>query len=166
MSLEQHAFIARENVPSVTEWQTAITQLGFDLQLDSGLQPFEDSGFVPCTLKSKETGFEIYYESADELGNTYPHIREQIESRNFAISFRWGGDMAECACVLIASAALAKSFDAIVYYPEDDLFYTVDALISDAGEALAEIDNPPSSDTETSRTDRPSTGKRWWEFWK
>lgn len=167
MALEQYAFLARENVPSVIAWQAAVMEIGFDLQISPSLKPFEDSGFVPCKLGQVDTGFEIYYEAADEVLGTYPQISEKIAPRDYVISFRWGHDMAECACVLIASAALAKSFDAVIYYPDDDLIYTVDDLIADAGQAFAEIDNLPKEDnTELSLSDHPAMGKRWWEFWK
>ncbi len=89
MALEQHAFLARENVPAVMAWQAAITQLGFALQVDPALEPFEASGFVPCKLGQVDTGFEIYYESADELFRMYPHIKDNVSPRNAAISFRW-----------------------------------------------------------------------------
>jgi hypothetical protein len=136
MSLEQHAFLTRGSVPSRADWQAAIVRLGFDLQIYPGLKPFEDSGFLPCKLGAKDSGFEIYYDPADELLTAYPQMKEKVGHRDYCISFRWGGDMAECACVLIASAALAKSFDAVVYYPDDDLIYSLDALVSDAKEAL------------------------------
>ena len=139
MSLEQHAFMTKGSVPSRANWQAAIGQLGFDLQFDQQLKPFEDSGFLPCKLRAKDSGFEIYYEPADDLLTAYPQMKEKVGHRDYCISFRWGGDMAECACVLIASAALAKSFDAVVYYPDDDLIYGFDELLSDAKEVLQDI---------------------------
>jgi hypothetical protein len=138
MSLEQHVFLRKESVPARKEWQVAIAQLGFDLQLDPQLKPFEDSGFLPCTLAGKQSGFEIYYEPADELLRAYPHLKESTGGRDYSISFRWGGDMAECTCVLIVSAALASSFDAVVYYPEDDLLYSSDDLVREAKECMAD----------------------------
>lgn len=167
MSLEQHALIARENVPSVTAWQAAITQLGFDFQIDPELKPFEDTGFVPCKLGQLDSGFEIYYESVGNVLSSYPQIKEKIEPRDFAISFRYAGDMAECACALIASASLAKSFDAVIYDPQDDLIYSFDDLISEIGLVLAEIENPSQEDIiEQPLAEPPKVGKRWWEFWK
>jgi hypothetical protein len=139
MALEQHALLRKESVPSRAEWQAAIAHLGFDLQLDLELKPFESSGFLPCTLAGKQSGFEIYYEPADEIVKAYPHLKEKTGSRHYSISFRWGGDMAEGACVMIASAALAKSFDAVLYYPDDDLLYSSDDLVRDAKECMANI---------------------------
>jgi len=105
MALEQHAFVQKAKVPSRNEWQAAIDQLGFDLQLFPDLKPFENSGFLPCRINGKDSGFEIYYEPADDLLAAYPDMKEKMGGRDFAISFRWGGEMGECACELIASAA-------------------------------------------------------------
>ena len=59
MANEQFVFIRRSDVPFRDAWQAAIDATGFDLQLDSRLQPFHDSGFVPCKLFGTEAGFEI-----------------------------------------------------------------------------------------------------------
>ena len=74
-----------------------------------------------------------------ELLTAYPQLKENTGLRDYSISFRWGGDMAECACVLIASAALAKSFGALVYYPDDNLLYSYDDLVREAKQALEEM---------------------------
>jgi len=150
MSLEQHAFLARDSVPSVADWQAAITELGFDLEIYPELKPFEHSGGVPCKLGSIESGFEIYYEPADELLTTYPHAKEPAAHRDYAISFRYFGDLADLASVLIAAAALAKSFHAVVYDPQDDVTYTVGDLVGEARQALAQI-----------RRSRPVNVRQW-----
>ena len=136
VSLEQHAFLSREHVPSAATWQAAISELGYDFTIDPELKPFEDSGFVPCSLGGESTGFEIYYQPAWELLREYSQLKDRIGSRDYSITFRWGGDLAEVASVLIASAALAKSFDAVVFYPDDDLFYRFDGLVNEIGSAL------------------------------
>jgi len=105
MSMEQYAFLPREKVPAAADWQASMTDLGFDLQLDPELTPYASSGFVPCKLGDSDAGFEIYFGSAEELLTEYPHCREQVAPRDYAISFRWSGDMAECASALIAPTA-------------------------------------------------------------
>jgi len=139
LSLEQHAFLMKGTVPSRTDWQAAITEIGFDMQIDPELKPFEAFGFLPCKLEGRDSGFEIYYDPSDELLTAYPQLKENTGLRDYSISFRWGGDMAECACVLIASAALAKSFGALVYYPDDNLLYSYDDLVREAKQALEEM---------------------------
>ena len=44
--------------------------------------------------------------------------------------------MAECACVLVVSAGLARSFGAVVHYQADDILYSVDQLVMEAKSAL------------------------------
>jgi hypothetical protein len=47
--------------------------------------------------------------------------------------------MSECACVLIVSAALAKTFGAIVHYQDDDMLYSAEQLVAQASSALQAI---------------------------
>ena len=55
------------------------------------------------------------------------------------ICFRWGGDLAESACVLGASLALVRAFAAIAYYPADDIIDDEATLERDLRQCLAEI---------------------------
>lgn len=113
MANEQYAFLKSSNVPTREGLQQAIDRAGFDLKLDAGYQPRTNVGFVPCTLNGKETGVEMYFDDSKELMDSF---RELAEDRDCCISFRWGGNMRECACAMVASYALADSFDAIVSY--------------------------------------------------
>ena len=76
--------------------------------------PFEGSGFLPCLLNGAPSGFEIDFGSTDDALEDFPHLKEHLGARDCEITFRWGGDMAECACVLIVCAALATDCGAVV----------------------------------------------------
>jgi hypothetical protein len=136
MSLEQTAFVDKGVVPDRQALQDAVDALGYDCKLDDSYTPFKSEGFLPCILNGQQSGFEIYFEPAAESLKALPHRAELIGGRDVAISFRWGGDMAECACVLIVSAALAKQFNAVVLYQNDDLVYSSEQLATEAGVAL------------------------------
>jgi hypothetical protein len=136
MSLLQIAFVEKSRVPDRAKLEEAVRALGFDLIIDEFYRPFNCSGFLPCVLDGKKSGFEIYFESPDEALQIFPRLKEKIGSRDCAISFRWGGDMTECACVLTVSAALAKAFGAMVHYQDDDLLYSADQLVEEAKGAL------------------------------
>ncbi len=139
MSLLQTAFLEKPRVPDRAKLEEAIHTLGFDLSIDDYYRPFNCSGYLPCVLNGKNSGFEIYFESPDDMVQAFPHLQKEIGSRDCAISFRWGGDMTECACVLIVGAALAKNFGAIIHYEADDLLYSAEQLIEDAKSVLREI---------------------------
>jgi len=128
MANEQYAFIEKARVPTRTAWQEAIDESGFDFQLDPDLKPFEDSGFSPCKLMGSDAGVEIYYDGSDELLSQFSDI---AQGRDFCISFRWGGSMIECASAMIASYALAKSFDAIVSYDGETPYHDLNAFLED-----------------------------------
>ena len=138
MSLEQHAFVRRSNMPTREDWQARISELGFGVELDPEMKVGDDKGFSPCTIKGQASGFEIYFESPEEVLASYPDIRESISDRDCCVTFRWGGDLLECVCVLVVSAALAKFFDAVVYYPHDAIFYSPDELLAEATSCLEE----------------------------
>jgi hypothetical protein len=128
--------------------QSAVDSLGFDCKIDNSYTPFVSVGFLPCTLNGQQSGFEIFFEDSAQVLKDFPHLAAQVGDRSTAVTFRWGGDMAECACVLVVSAALAKSFDAIVHYQDDDLVYSDDQLLEEAHTAL-----------------KITAKKPWWHFW-
>ncbi|HEY4675713.1 MAG TPA: hypothetical protein VIJ01_01050, partial [Candidatus Angelobacter sp.] len=94
--------------------------------------PLVDSGFSPSKLKNVESGFEIVSGPAQDILQNYTHLAKTIADRDWCISFRWGGDLNECACVLAASAGLVKLCGAVAFYPEDDLIYDLHRLQDDA----------------------------------
>src|SRR6266567_4550335 len=105
MSLHQTAFVNRASVPQRDALQAAIDALGFDCKLDTSYVPFKTNGFLPCVLDGRDSGFEIYFESAGDVIKQFPDLATTIGSRDSAIRFRFGAGRAECACVMIVSAA-------------------------------------------------------------
>ncbi len=139
MALQQTAYVVRADVPSRETLQAAVNSLGFDCKIDAFYVPFQCSGFLPCVLNGRESGFEIYFESAKEVMADFSTLAESVGNRDVAITFRWGGDMAECACVLILSAALANEFGAIVHYHDDNMLYSAEQLVEEARAALQSL---------------------------
>ncbi len=121
MSNSQFAFLNKSDVPDLDALQNSIDKLGFDLQLCKDFTPFEDEGFLPCTLEGdNDTGFEIFYETVDEVcdddGEEDEELRLIAKDKDYCIVMCWGGSMKDCACVMIVSCALSKDFGAIVSY--------------------------------------------------
>ena len=162
MSQSQTAFKGKSRVPDRVALEEAVRALGFDLAIDEFYRPFECSGFLPCVLKGRKSGFEMYFESPEGVLQSFPHFKNEIGNRDCAIGFRWGGDMAECACVLIVSAALAKNFGAVVHYQDDDLIYTAQQLVDEAQSVLASLEAAP---WRPPNTPPPPAKKPRWKFW-
>jgi hypothetical protein len=136
MSLEMHVFLNKSRIPDRSSWQAAVGSLDIPFELSPDLDPIHDRGFSPSKIKGLGSGFEIYSESADGLLVSRPELAKTVGDRDWCISFRWGGDMNECACVLAASAALVKLCDAIAYYPSDNLTYDLSGLVEEAKSCL------------------------------
>ncbi|MBC2600479.1 hypothetical protein [Puniceicoccus vermicola] len=173
MANEQYVFISEKAIPSRQEWQESIDALGYDFQLDSELKPKEDSGYSPCKLEGKETGVEIYYQAVAELVDDPSEIEELTKGRDYCISFRWGGSMAECTCAIIASAALLKNFDGVVSYefeaPSDleALIKDLDFTIPEARKELSPKKPNLGKNAVSSSSSEPKPKSRlWWKFWK
>ena len=139
MSQQQTVYLSRAKVPHLAALQEAIDALGFDCQVDDSYVPFESEGYLPCVLNGLESGCEILFEPASDPREEFPHLAAVIADRDVAISFRWSSSFAEGACIYIVSAALARSFDGIVHYEDDDMLYSVDEAIGAAHEMLAEL---------------------------
>src|SRR5262245_28166965 len=99
MSLEQIAYLTRALTPDRERLQAAIDGLGFDCKLDESYAPFRSSGFLPCVLNGKSAGFEVFFGSAVQELRFHKELVGTTGDRDIAISFRWGGSMAESACV-------------------------------------------------------------------
>jgi hypothetical protein len=141
MSNTQYAFIDKARVPDRAALQSSIDALGFDLKLHPEFSPFSNSGFLPFVLNGEEgPGFEIFYESTDDVVGGDKLFRALAEGRDHCISMSWRGDMKDLACVMIVSCALTKDFGAIVTYegddPEslDDMLEATQEIIRDAAE--------------------------------
>lgn len=153
MANEQFAFLAKSDVPDRTSWQAAIEDCGFDLILDPNLRPFEDAGFLPCKFRGRDSGFEIYYQDASELDA----LRDIAGTHDYCVSFRWGGDMTECACVMIASYVLAKRFSATVSYEGEPPAESLDQFLAETNAVIQEADSPQAPSV--------AAAKPWWKFW-
>ena len=131
MSLEMLVFLEKQRVPDRGSWQAAVDSLSLPFQLSANLDPIHDSGFSPSQIRGLKSGFEIYSASANNHLQDRDELAKVVGNRDWCISFRWGGDMNECASVLAASAGLVKHCDAVAYYPDDNLTYDLKGLLDE-----------------------------------
>ncbi len=159
MSNQQYAFIEKTNVPNKDLLQRAIDSLNFGLKLDPEFTPFEDEGFSPCILNDdSDVGFEIYYESAEDVIDGDSELKRIAGGRDLCISMCWGSSLKDMASVMIVSAALARDFGAVISY-EGEEPETIDSLVSGAAQALrdAEMDGTTSDKAKSEQEERYSS---------
>src|SRR5271169_5195292 len=116
----QIAYLNRKDVPARNSLQAAIHQLGFKVALDDSYEPFETSGYLPCTLDGEDAGFDLRFKDvAADLSST-PALQSSMGDRDTAVSCRWGGDPREEVSALIVCAALVRNCDALVQQGDGD----------------------------------------------
>jgi hypothetical protein len=142
LSLEIYAFLSKDRVPDRLRWQQSIVGTGLPLELDPELDVASNRGFSPCVLNGEQSGFEIHLDHSQEIPLA-PDVALAVGDRDRVITFRWGGDLKECACVLGAATALVKDFDAVGYFPNDDIIYVdFKTLLDEAHQCLDMVGDP------------------------
>ena len=91
-----HVYLEPSLVPARAAWQALIKQRGFSLTLDDGYEPFESSGYLPCTLEGEDAGVDLRFErDVADRG-----------ARSVRLTLRWGGDVREQLSALILAGTL------------------------------------------------------------
>ena len=137
MALELHALMPTAALPRRQDWQAAVDGLQLPFTLDPELDLPSTTGFRPCIVAGENSGFEIYVDSPAGIMSTYPTLRAQVMQASAAITFRWGGDLRECACVMAAAAALVSHWAAIAYDPQDDVICDLEDLKRDFRDCIS-----------------------------
>jgi len=90
---------------------------GFALTLSTARPIHGLEGFVPAQSGEMESGFECYHDDDSELLVAYASVDFGHPWR-FALSFRWGGNLAACLAAYQAGAAYAKATGGVLFDPE------------------------------------------------
>jgi hypothetical protein len=77
-------------------------------------------------------GFEFDVSPAPDVADTYPEFAGEFGGRDVAANFRWGGDLNEMACALLASAALAQLSDGVWFDPQEGACFDSGGAIEQA----------------------------------
>src|SRR6185437_11952818 len=113
MSMELHV-LSDLQLKSIGEWQQAIENEKYPLQLASDTNLSSVDGLLPSIIEGRRTGFECYHDDSIEtmgfLGwNHFPH------RWTFAIGLRWRGDIDELLAAWMAATAYAAATAGVVF---------------------------------------------------
>jgi len=95
MSIDLIVIFRTERLPSAQQWQSAIQDLRYPLEVGQSINWLSHVGYLPCKFDGASTGFELYCESHPE-GSSY-----------LPATFTTRGDTVESVSATIAAGALA-----------------------------------------------------------
>jgi hypothetical protein len=105
MSVDLIVYLRRESMPTPSAWQKAIRDAGFPIELDTDFDPDTFSGFLPCKISGKVSGFEY---CSGSLSNSEANEVGATVGSNFSVTLVTHSDLSEYACSAIAAGVLAK----------------------------------------------------------
>jgi hypothetical protein len=117
MSMELHV-LSDIQLNSMAEWQRAIDEESYPIQLDADISLISVKGLLPLTLDGRRTGFECYHDDASGtmgfLGlDHFPHRWK------FALGFRWRGDIDELQAAWMAATAYVATTAGVIFDHEE-----------------------------------------------
>lgn len=137
MSMELHVLIDSAKLPDIRKWQTAIDSLGFDVKVDPSVIVETDTGFLPATYKGRKSGFEFDVSASSDIISAYGDQASNFKDADLSANFRWGGDLDEIACALVASAALTKLTGGVWFDPQEGICSDATGAVEQAKAAVA-----------------------------
>ncbi|WP_342316411.1 hypothetical protein [Lysobacter sp. FW306-1B-D06B] len=155
MSYDLVVHLKRCNMPSPRDWQTAIVEAGFPVQLDAEFDVDAFSGFLPCPVAGEVAGFEYY---ASGLSMEDAMDLELAQGTNFSVQFSCGSQPLELVAAISSASVLAQLSGGRLDDPQLDESISAREAIAWAKARLAR-ERGHAADAR-SAADRP-----WWKFW-
>lgn len=149
MPVEFHILLQGEQMPEIAEWQQAIDDASFDLQLDPSDEAYL-GGAVAVRLLQQGTSFEFWMGEVAEMVQAYPEAADYAaEGEADAVAtFVVGSELEELYAALIAASALAKFSDGTFFDPQEGVFLSGDDALEYARSAMSDDDEDEADDEE------------------
>ena len=111
--------LSDRRLASIAAWQAAIDAHGFSLRLSPEASFEALGGHLPSQRGDDRIGgFECYHDPVREIFEGSPRV-DFGRPWTYALSFRWGGNLAACASAWMAAAAYAEAVDGVVFDPQE-----------------------------------------------
>ena len=123
-------------MPTPVDWQAAIANAGFPVQLDYDFDVDTFTGFLPCRVNGELSGFEYYSSKISVSEASELQVPAKVD---FSVAFRTGSRPMELVSAVAASSALASATDGQLIDPQSDERYWGKRAIEWAEKQIAEI---------------------------
>jgi hypothetical protein len=104
MSYDIFVYLIRHDMPNPTDWRDAIVSAGFPVALYTDFDVDSFTGFLPCPVNGKISGFEYYVSNIDPQ---HAARLQLARGTDFAVQFSIGARPLEVVSALAASSVLA-----------------------------------------------------------
>lgn len=122
MAMEMHVLADRQ-LASIAEWQRAIDREGYPLSLAEDVELAKVKGLIPAALNGRDTGFECYRDNAKETLE-WLGLDHFDHGWQYALGFRWRGDMSELLAAWMAATAYAAATQGILFDHQEAKAFT------------------------------------------
>jgi hypothetical protein len=128
MSVDSFFFVRDSNLPTVSQWQSALDRAGVGIVLEDVGDLRKHTGYLPATHRGQPSGFEWYYGPlVDNYGGEPP---AGLEGREHVIHCVTHSDMRELVCGLVACSVLSQLADGVFFDDESGGLLKPDAALS------------------------------------
>ncbi len=158
--MTQVAFLRKADIPTKTEIEAIIKELGYDFKILDDSDNIIDRDGLSCSINGQQTFFETYFDQPTEITNDCDWIKPDLTNQDTAISFVWGADFAAGACIGLISIALIDKSQALIYFLDDEMKYSRDMLIADTPQFLNEHEKQKNNSTSRPTEQKIVTNKK------
>ncbi|MDN3596023.1 hypothetical protein [Zunongwangia endophytica] len=139
MSMTLINFVQKSKLPTKTELEDKIKEIGYDFKFLNDFEKFDDFNqidSIDCVLNGNQTFVEIYFNPATEIISDFPNLKKDLSDKDFGISFTSGSDELVSACISIISVGLIDLSESVVLYADEEKLYSRKMLIQDISNSL------------------------------
>lgn len=119
MSVTTDVIVSHARLPAPQAWLAGIRAAGFKMDLDTDFTWGEVSGWLPCTYKGVEAGFELDVSGVEELelfediGFTHEDLRA-VGNRDAIVTFTTRSEFRDLMVATLAAAVLCQMTDGLL----------------------------------------------------
>jgi len=115
VSVDLIVYLSRSAMPSPKQWQQAIRDAGFPVELDTDFDVDSSIGFRPCRFRGGEAGFEYFSAPVEESERAESQVPT---SYDFSVTLATHSDLREFASSLLAAGALCHASGGLLVDPQ------------------------------------------------
>lgn len=130
MSVDIHVILNRGNMVTPGEWQQALSENGFALELEADFEPEEHQGYLLCTYQDSDTGFEYSFNELEE-GMLDDETLQRIGDRDCLATFTAHEDMenSRVSATIAAAVLCALTGGLLLDDASEELFVEADEAV-------------------------------------